>query len=68
MFDYLNFYGSLIVTMLLGAVPGLSLYPPLMAGQLSLASPGPVRAGQMTLSGPAAELVTDERVRRAYLR
>jgi branched-chain amino acid transport system permease protein len=38
--DYLNFYGSLIVTMVLGAVLGLSLYLPLMAGQLSLASPG----------------------------
>jgi branched-chain amino acid transport system permease protein len=38
--DYLNSYGSLIVTMVLGAVLGLSLYLPLMAGQLSLASPG----------------------------
>ena len=26
-----------------------------------------LEAGQMTLSGPAAELVADERVRRAYL-
>ncbi len=40
MLDYLNSYGSLIVTMVLGAVLGLSLYLPLMAGQLSLASPG----------------------------
>jgi branched-chain amino acid transport system permease protein len=38
--EYLNSYGSLIVTMVLGAVLGLSLYLPLMAGQLSLASPG----------------------------
>lgn len=40
MIEYLNSYGSLIVTMVLGAVLGLSLYLPLMAGQLSLASPG----------------------------
>jgi branched-chain amino acid transport system permease protein len=33
-------YGFLIVSMLLGAMLGLSLYLPLMAGQLSLASPG----------------------------
>jgi branched-chain amino acid transport system permease protein len=33
-------YGFLIVSMLLGALMGLSLYLPLMAGQLSLASPG----------------------------
>jgi branched-chain amino acid transport system permease protein len=38
--EYLNSYGTLIVTMVLGAVLGLSLYLPLMAGQLSLASPG----------------------------
>ncbi len=40
MTDFFNTYGSLIVNMLLGAVLGLSLYLPLMAGQLSLASPG----------------------------
>jgi len=40
MADFFNTYGSLIVNMLLGAVLGLSLYLPLMAGQLSLASPG----------------------------
>lgn len=33
-------YGFLIVSMVLGAMLGLSLYFPLMAGQLSLASPG----------------------------
>lgn len=33
-------YGFLIVSMLLGAMLGLSLYLPLMTGQLSLASPG----------------------------
>ncbi len=33
-------YGFLIVSMALGAMLGLSLYLPLMAGQLSLASPG----------------------------
>lgn len=38
--DYLNSYGPLIVSMVLGAVLALSLYLPYMAGQLSLASPG----------------------------
>jgi branched-chain amino acid transport system permease protein len=33
-------YGFLFVSMLLGALLGLSVYLPLMAGQLSLASPG----------------------------
>src|SRR6476469_6846106 len=36
----LNDYGFLIVTMILAATLALSLYLPLMAGQLSLASPG----------------------------
>ncbi len=40
MSDFLNTYGSLIVSMVLGSLLGLSLYLPLMAGQLSLASPG----------------------------
>ncbi len=37
---FLATYGFLIVSMVLGAMLGLSLYLPLMAGQLSLASPG----------------------------
>ncbi|MBC8075774.1 MAG: branched-chain amino acid ABC transporter permease [Chloroflexales bacterium] len=37
---FLATYGFLIVSMVLAAVLGLSLYLPLMAGQLSLASPG----------------------------
>lgn len=40
MSDFFNTYGSLIVSMVLGALLGLSLYLPLMTGQLSLASPG----------------------------
>ncbi len=40
MLDFFSTYGFLIVSMLLGAMLGLSLYLPLMAGQLSLASPG----------------------------
>jgi len=40
MTDFFTTYGSLIIQMLLGAMLGLSLYLPLMAGQLSLASPG----------------------------
>ncbi len=40
MADFINTYGFLLVSMLLGALLGLSLYLPLMAGQLSLASPG----------------------------
>lgn len=37
---FFSTYGFLIVSMLLAAMLGLSLYLPLMAGQLSLASPG----------------------------
>jgi len=40
MTDFFLTYGFLLVSMLLGAMLGLSLYLPLMAGQLSLASPG----------------------------
>ncbi|OUL27702.1 branched-chain amino acid ABC transporter permease [Nostoc sp. T09] len=40
MSEFVSTYGSLIVSMVLGALLGLSLYLPLMAGQLSLASPG----------------------------
>jgi branched-chain amino acid transport system permease protein len=40
MADFFEAYGFLIVLMLFGAVLGLSVYLPLMAGQLSLASPG----------------------------
>jgi len=37
---FFDTYGFLLVSMVLGAMLGLSLYLPLMAGQLSLASPG----------------------------
>lgn len=40
MAEFFATYGFLIVSMVLGAMLGLSLYLPLMAGQLSLASPG----------------------------
>ena len=40
MTDFIATYGSLFISMLIGAMLGLSLYLPLMAGQLSLASPG----------------------------
>lgn len=40
MTDFFSNYGFLLVSMVLGAMLGLSLYLPLMAGQLSLASPG----------------------------
>ncbi|MGJ5672043.1 MAG: branched-chain amino acid ABC transporter permease [Nostochopsis sp.] len=40
MADFIATYGALIVSMVLGSLLGLSLYLPLMAGQLSLASPG----------------------------
>jgi branched-chain amino acid transport system permease protein len=38
--DFFSTYGFLIVSMLFGSMLGISLYLPLMAGQLSLASPG----------------------------
>ncbi|MUL36295.1 branched-chain amino acid ABC transporter permease [Gloeocapsopsis dulcis] len=40
MVGFFDTYGFLIVSMIIGAMLGLSLYLPLMAGQLSLASPG----------------------------
>jgi branched-chain amino acid transport system permease protein len=40
MAEFFNAYGFLIVSMVFGAVLGLSVYLPLMAGQLSLATPG----------------------------
>ncbi len=40
MANFLNTYGFLVVSALFGAVLGLSVYLPLMAGQLSLATPG----------------------------
>ncbi|PPS41025.1 branched-chain amino acid ABC transporter permease [Chroococcidiopsis sp. TS-821] len=40
MVGFFDTYGFLIVSMMIGAMLGLSLYLPLMAGQLSLASPG----------------------------
>lgn len=40
MTDFFNTYGFLIVSMIFGAILGISIYLPLMAGQLSLATPG----------------------------
>lgn len=40
MLDFFNTYGFLFVSMIFGAILGLSVYLPLMAGQLSLATPG----------------------------
>jgi branched-chain amino acid transport system permease protein len=40
MLDFLHAHSSVIVSMVLAAMLGMSLYFPLMAGQLSLASPG----------------------------
>ena len=40
MVDFFNTYSFLIVSMILGAMLGISVYLPLMAGQLSLATPG----------------------------
>src|SRR4028119_782151 len=40
MSEFINSYGFLIVSMIFGAILGLSVYLPLMAGQLSLATPG----------------------------
>jgi branched-chain amino acid transport system permease protein len=40
MLNFFNDYAPLIISMILGALLGMSLYLPLMTGQLSLASPG----------------------------
>lgn len=39
MSDFFQTYGALMITTILGAILGLSVYLPLMAGQLSLATP-----------------------------
>jgi branched-chain amino acid transport system permease protein len=38
--EFFNTYGFLIVSAIFGAILGISVYVPLMAGQLSLATPG----------------------------
>ena len=38
--DFINAYGFLIISLVLQAILALSMYLPLMAGQLSLATPG----------------------------
>lgn len=48
MIEFLYSNGFLIVSMILGAILGLSLYLPLMGGQLSLASPGFYSVGGYT--------------------
>lgn len=40
MTEFLNTYGFLLVSAVFGAILGISVYLPLMAGQLSLATPG----------------------------
>ncbi len=40
MAEFFNTYGFLIVSAIFGAILGISVYLPLMAGQLSLATPG----------------------------
>ncbi|AWN23844.1 branched-chain amino acid ABC transporter permease [Deinococcus irradiatisoli] len=57
--DFLQQYGFLIATMIQQGLLGLSLYAPLMAGQLSLASPGFYALGgylaAVMLTNPAFE-------------
>src|SRR5437660_11036899 len=57
----LNDYGFLIVTMILAAVLALSLYVPLMAGQLSLASPGFYALGGYTAAILSTEVFPQDR-------
>src|SRR5918996_4504580 len=57
MLDFLNSQGTIYVSMVLGAVLGLSLYLPLMAGQLSLASPGFYALGRLRGRHPLHENV-----------
>ena len=40
MTEFFNIYGFLLVSAIFGAILGISVYLPLMAGQLSLATPG----------------------------
>jgi tetratricopeptide (TPR) repeat protein len=57
MLDFLNSQGTIYVSMVLGGVLGLSLYLPLMAGQLSLASPGFYALGRLRGRHPLHENV-----------
>ena len=52
-------YGFLIVSMFLGSMLGLSLYLPLMAGQLSLASPGFYALGGYIAAILSTQVFTD---------
>jgi len=56
MTEFLNTYGFLIVSMMFAAMLGLSLYLPLMTGQLSLASPGFYALGGYTAAVISARI------------
>jgi branched-chain amino acid transport system permease protein len=58
MSDLISTYGPLLVAMVLGAMLGLSLYLPLMAGQLSLASPGFYALGGYTAAILSTQVFT----------
>ncbi len=63
MADFFNTYGFLIVSMIFGAILGISIYLPLMAGQLSLATPGFYALGGYVaaiLSTKKALVIVDE--------
>jgi branched-chain amino acid transport system permease protein len=59
--DFFRTYGFLIVTMTIQAVLALSLYLPLMAGQLSLASPGFYALGGYTAAIMSTQFFPQER-------
>lgn len=59
MADLFETYGFLIVSMFLGSMLGLSLYLPLMAGQLSLASPGFYALGGYIAAVLSTQVFTD---------
>ena len=59
MAEFFNTYGFLIVSAIFGAILGISVYLPLMAGQLSLATPGFYALGGYIAAIASTKMLTD---------
>lgn len=58
MAEFFNTYGFLIVSAIFGAILGISVYLPLMAGQLSLATPGFYAIGGYIAAIASTKIIT----------
>ncbi len=61
MAEFLNTYGFLLVSAIFGATLGISVYLPLMAGQLSLATPGFYALGGYIAAIASTKILTTTR-------